>query len=207
MRLWSRDRARSRASGERPLVYRSVAALALAAAALGVGVALTVDALVHDPGAAALAVVGAGVLGAALVVALAVRPAVIVRDTGMVLRNPLRDVVLPWACVQDIRLGLSLDVRAGGRWHHSFAVQASPRRPRQEARRADREPARVAGAGLPWAERVHEELQHIWAPHRDGGPRPDVASADGGVRVVWSAVMLGWVGVGLVLVALGLLLR
>lgn len=215
MRLPRRDPAPSPGLSGRPLVYRSVGALALGAVALCVGLVVGIDALVHDPGRRSLVVVGACLLGAALVVAVAVRPALIVRETGMVLRNPLRDVLIPWASVQDIRLGLSVDVRAGGRWHHSFAVQDSPRRQRRDAGRAGRQPdAGGDGSGHSWAARVHQEVQDLWAPHRrDVGARrspaapPPDRSAEADVRVAWSAVMLAWIGVSLLLLVAGLLVR
>jgi hypothetical protein len=62
--------------------------------------------------------------GGALVYALFWRPAVIVDDDGVELRNVLRDVRVPWAALQDVDTKYTLTLHVGGRRYQSWAASA-----------------------------------------------------------------------------------
>jgi Bacterial PH domain len=55
------------------------------------------------------------------------RPALVVDDDGLTLRNPLRTVRLPWSQVQGVAMGWALTVTAAGVRHRVWAVPG-PRR-------------------------------------------------------------------------------
>jgi hypothetical protein len=71
-----------------------------------------------------------------VVYAIAGRPAVVANDTGVLLRNVLRDVWVPWNRVERIGAKWSLTVEADGVEHGSWAITASnPARQRERGRR------------------------------------------------------------------------
>ncbi len=65
----------------------------------------------------------------AVVAVLGWRPALVVDDSGVAIRNPLRDVRIPWSRVEDVAMGWTLTVTAQGRTHRVWAVPG-PRRMR-----------------------------------------------------------------------------
>jgi len=94
----------------------------------------------RDHFAAEVAAVLILVTGVAYVTAF--RPRVLADDTGITIRNPLRDHHVPWGCVQDVDVRESLEVRCApqdgeqkGRTLYAWAVHSSRRsKLRAEAR-------------------------------------------------------------------------
>lgn len=84
---------------------------------------------VHDGGLVGLVLQGPGmVLAATLVYAVLVRPAVEVTPTGVALRNVVRDVVVPWAALTEVRTRYALTlVTTDGRRFTAWAAPASGR--------------------------------------------------------------------------------
>jgi hypothetical protein len=108
----------------------------------------------HDHFAAQIAAILILITGVAYVTAF--RPRILADDTGITIRNPLRDHQVPWACVQNVDLGDSLQVHCA--WQdgeqktkllYGWAVH-SPRRARLKAearaRRSDRAAARQSAS-------------------------------------------------------------
>jgi hypothetical protein len=82
--------------------------------------------------------------------ATAFRPRVLADDTGITIRNPLRDHHVPWGCVQDVDLRESLEVRCApqdgeqkSKTLYAWAVHSSRRsriKAEARARRAAKSP-------------------------------------------------------------------
>ena len=72
-----------------------------------------------------IAVIYAGLAAVTVVVyALAYRPAVVVDDAGVLLRNVVRDVYVPWPAVEDVDRSWVLAIEAQGRRYVAWAVSA-----------------------------------------------------------------------------------
>lgn len=74
-------------------------------------------------------------LGAGLLLGIAVgwvtflRPAVVLDQTGVLLRNPLRDVKIPWAALTDVESRWNVRVFAGDRGYTAWAISSQVQRP------------------------------------------------------------------------------
>lgn len=79
-------------------------------------------------------------LASAAVYTLAQRPAVLVDDTGLLVRNVLHDVAVPWSRVRGIGTRWSLSIRTDDKEYAAWAIAAkNPSRTRgRGARRLDR---------------------------------------------------------------------
>ncbi|MGH3342827.1 MAG: PH domain-containing protein, partial [Carbonactinosporaceae bacterium] len=113
------------AGSGRPLVFRSTSGVFAGTLCLAIGAWMAIDALMRGEGRLAVIVVLAVVLAALIVFLLVVRPAVVADERRMVLRNPLRCISIPWRQVTAITARHALDVQAGERTYHSWAVVAS----------------------------------------------------------------------------------
>ena len=155
---WGRVEAGSDAPGvpHKPDLYRSPAAPVVWWVWAVFALANLADIAVqgHDHFAAQIAAILILITWVAYVTAF--RPRVLADDTGITIRNPLRDHQVPWACVQNVDLGDSLQVHCA--WQdgeqktkllYGWAVH-SPRRARLKAearaRRSDRAAARQSAS-------------------------------------------------------------
>jgi Bacterial PH domain len=147
----------------------------------------------HDHFAAVIAAILILITGVAYVTAF--RPRVLADDTGITIRNPLRDHQVPWACVQNVDLGDSLQVHCA--WQdgeqktkllYGWAVH-SPRRARLKAearaRRSDRAAARQSASyqRLPAEARqamTKTDAEHIATALRQRAVTVRAAGADAG---------------------------
>lgn len=68
--------------------------------------------------------------GLALVWSFFVRPAVLLDDAGVTIRNVIRDVYIPWAQVTDVECRWSLKVLVGDRAFTSWAISSQVERPK-----------------------------------------------------------------------------
>jgi hypothetical protein len=162
------------------------------------------------------AVVGLWSLAAvALLVAVFWRPAVLVDDVGIELRNVVRDVRVPWPALESIDTRYTLTLHAAGRRFQSWAG-AAPGRPGRFSGQLARHPGRRDGGGLPdhalpdprWAgggaapTRSSRDLNadsgaaaflverrwEAWRRDHPDGAGPDGAGPDG-VAVVWRPLL------------------
>ncbi|MEQ4715173.1 PH domain-containing protein [Nonomuraea sp. B19D2] len=178
--------------------YRSRTAFVLAWVWL-VFVAFNVwDLIAHYTGKSSL--VALAVLGAltAFVYVIALRPATVFTEEGLVGRNPLRTTFLPWASVEDVTVSHSINVSYGdGRVLRLWTPMSSAREraraqrrgmPRQERGRLRTEPtlpkaeqaAAEAFAGKTHADWVGEQIRE----RAESARRRDQEAAPG--RVTWS---------------------
>ncbi|SEG35750.1 PH domain-containing protein [Thermomonospora echinospora] len=121
---------------------------------------------------------------------LGLRPRIAADDTALELRNPLRDVRVPWPALRGIEADHALDVRftvAGGadRTARAWVLQTSPRARAREERRFRKEarhlPPEVAAkaAGRTALGYAAEQLNELAARRRR-------APGDGTGTVAWS---------------------
>lgn len=186
------------------------------------GAALALDAVIEGAGrgpwVAAVSIVGLGVLA----YALAIRPVVRADDAAVLVRNPFRDIVLPWGAITEIRSAYSVEVSAtapDGRqrryqlWAVPVSLHARKRVNRANVRSsAGRLGAAGSGYGAPatpqrsLADQVVDELRGRHAGIRDARQTVDVPGDPDTdrARVRWCWPVLG--GFAAAVLALVLLL-
>ncbi|MFD8593625.1 PH domain-containing protein [Kitasatospora sp. NPDC059646] len=126
-------------------VYRSVPGVIAGVMLLGVAAWLIIDAVVSGTGATPWVALAAAPVFGFPVAAYTLRPVVKSNDQRLLVRNPLRTVVAPWATVEGLRAGYSVELFAGGRKFQVWAVPVSLRQRKKATRRA----AKAAAAGDP----------------------------------------------------------
>ena len=151
---------------------------------------------------ASLIAAAALLLGCGVVYVLCLRPGLVAGDATVHMRNPLRDVRVPWAALENADVTDALRLHAGGRKHRSWAFQESSRaRARARMRRPRTDlPENVAEAvaGRTRSEYVAVQLREM-AAERSGGQAP------GGVEVTWAWPAVVAVAVPAVLVVVAIL--
>lgn len=168
---------------------------------LAVAAANFVDLAIRGRDHASLVAAAALLLGCGVVYVLCLRPGLVAGDDAVVMRNPLRDVRVPWAALETVDVTDALRLHTGGRKHRSWALQESSRaraKARMRKPRADL-PDRVAEAvaGRTHAEYVAEQLREMAAER---------AAGDGGAAVLeWSWTAVAAVLVPAVLLAIAIL--
>ncbi|MEU9376610.1 PH domain-containing protein [Streptomyces sp. NPDC048255] len=130
-----------------------------------------------------------------LVVAFTIRPAVFANDDRMRVRNPFRIIELPWAAVDAVRSGYSVEALAEGSKYQLWAVPVSLRERKKVNKQQLRGGGRTGGrdqaapeakSPVPAepqrasADRIADELQGL---AERGASRP---GAQGSVSVRWS---------------------
>ena len=168
---------------------------------LAVAAANFVDLAIRGRDHASLVAAAALLLGCGVVYVLCLRPGLVAGDDAVVMRNPLRDVRVPWAALDTVDVTDALRLHTGGRKHRSWALQESSRaraKARMRKPRADL-PDRVAEAvaGRTHAEYVAEQLREM---------STERAAGDGGAAVIeWSWPSVAAVLVPAVLLAIAIL--
>ncbi|MFI5532286.1 PH domain-containing protein [Kitasatospora sp. NPDC051853] len=128
-------------------VYRSVPGVISGVMLLAVAGWLIIDAVLSGTGRTPwIALACAPVFGLP-VVAYTLRPAVLANDRRLLVRNPFRTVSAPWAAVEGLRAGYSVELFAGGKKYQVWAVPVSLR----ARKKAGRAAARAAAGGDPRA--------------------------------------------------------
>jgi hypothetical protein len=165
-----------------------------------------VDLALRGSGRAAWIALAAVLVVTAAVYLVAFRPAVVADAQGVVLRNPTRDVVVPWSAVTSVDATDALRVHAGGETYRSWAVQVA-NRSRVKARRQvelttatggePSEEVRTELAGRTHADYVAEQVRER-GRRAAGGPRHGSGEA---VRVRRHVPGLAALGAALVLLA------
>jgi hypothetical protein len=169
--------------GTRPETYRSSGSLVFGAIA-GVGaLVLAVLAAVHPRAGAPDWVSGSLVLFAIVVYLAQVRPAVVLGESELVLRNMLGSVYVPWRLVGDVRVRQFLTVEVGEESYQCAAIGRSRRQIYKDARLIVVEsPAEQSFGGF-----VETKIRSRAADARRGPEDPDQE-----VRVVraWPEIVL-----------------
>ncbi|MFF2547776.1 PH domain-containing protein [Kitasatospora sp. NPDC058063] len=154
-------------------VYRSVPGVISGVLLLVVAAWLIGDAVVSGTGKTPYVSLAAVPVFAFPVIAYTLRPAVTAGRDRLVVRNPWRTVVAPWASVEALRAGYSVELLAGGKKFQLWAVPVSLRQ-RKRATRAQSpsaaEHASRTGLGMGMAKRTNPVVQ--------GSPDPTRAWSD-----------------------------
>ncbi|MFF8607406.1 PH domain-containing protein [Streptomyces sp. NPDC015346] len=120
-------------------VFRSPLGIAGGVLLIALAVWFCGDAMVRGEGRAPWVALAALLLVVPLVVAFTVRPAVYANDDRLRIRNPFRDITLPWATVADVRASYSSEVLTReGTKYQLWAVPVSLRQRKRAARRQTR---------------------------------------------------------------------
>jgi hypothetical protein len=206
------------AAGRKPTVFRSVGAYVagwvwMVAAALNL-------ADVAFRGRDLAAVIAAAVLltGCGIAYVFGLRPAIVADETGVRLRNPLRDVRIPWPALRRVEAAETLRfhcVAEGGPWTaKAWVLQTSPRARARMERRAEKAAKAESGVPDPIAEQLKgrtparfaaEQLTELAVAHGGGERAAEATTGEGTERpsVTWSTPAIAAVALpGVVLVAL-----
>ncbi|AUY51440.1 PH domain-containing protein [Streptomyces sp. CB01881] len=116
-------------------VYRSIPGVISGVLLLAVAGWLIGDAALNGTGKTPYVALAAVPVFAFPVIAYTLRPAVLANDRRLVVRNPLRTITAPWASVDALRAGYSVELLADGRKFQVWAVPVSLRQ-RKRANRA-----------------------------------------------------------------------
>lgn len=119
-------------------VYRSVPGVISGVLLLAVAAWLIGDAALNGTGKTPAVSLAAVPVFAFPVIAYTLRPAVLANDRRLVVRNPWRTITAPWAAVDALRAGYSVELLAEGRKFQVWAVPVSLR----QRKRANRVRAR-----------------------------------------------------------------
>lgn len=119
-------------------VHRSVPGVISGVLLLAVAAWLIIDAMMYGAGRTPWAALAAGFFFVPLIIAYTVRPVVQVGRDRLVVRNPLRTIVAPWAAVETLRSAYSVELLAGGRKYQVWAIPVSLRQRKRATRMAAR---------------------------------------------------------------------
>lgn len=169
--------------------FRSVSGIASGVLLLAIGAWLTWDAVVHGTGRAPWVALGILLLTAPLLIAYTIRPALHAGEAGMLIRNPLRTITIPWGAVEELQARYSTEVTAGGRKYGIWAIPVSLR----ARRRALHRPPGTAGATQAACDQAVADLRELAAEHAGH------AAAQGEVTVRWVYGLIAPAAAGAVL--------
>ncbi len=141
--------------------------------------------------------------GLALVWALFVRPAVVLGDDGVTIRNVLRDIYIPWAQVTRVESRWNLKVFVEDRGYTAWAIASQAERPRMRSGGRFAQPGRVdrhagrADVHAPQPASKVTALMVAWAIDKarqeyvEALARGALAAAPGGrVQITWVPLVL-----------------
>jgi hypothetical protein len=164
-----------------------------------------IDIAVRGRDAASLVMAALLLLGCGIAYVLGLRPAVVADEGGFTVRNPLRDVRVPWPASKKIEAGEALTFRfeaedVGERKVKAWVLTSSPRSQAKAERRAARdrsipEAHAVRVKGRTPVTYAAEQLNEI-----ADRQRPQKGSAQGRGVIRWSRQAVGALAVPAVLV-------
>jgi hypothetical protein len=207
-------------------VFRSKLALILGWLWMVFAALNAVDLVVRYSGPSSL--VAAAVLGAltALVFITCLRPAVILTEDGVLVRNPLRNVFIPWTGVDGVTVSHTIAISSGDRMIRCWTPQTTGRERAAATRRGQSastaEPVRTKGeqaaaeamAGKTHADWVAEQItERAEAARRSQAGSAAAGSAAAGspaagstaARIGWAPSALAALGVALALIVTAVL--
>ncbi|MGH8867839.1 MAG: PH domain-containing protein [Actinomycetes bacterium] len=169
-------------------VYRSGLARGGSYVWFGVAALNLVDIALRGSGRSAWVALGLVLFATVVVYMVAFRPAVVVDERGVLVRNPFRDAEVPWHALTGVDSTDSLRLHTDGRVHRAWAVQA-PNRARARAHRqmglrsssgpGPSDDVRTAMAGRTHVDYVADRIKETWGR---AGPADEGSS---GVTVRW----------------------
>ena len=184
-------------------VIRQRSPLALAAASGVTGLVLLVSTAWHWADNPQPLFVAWVLLGLALVWSLFVRPAVLLDDDGVTIRNVVRDVYIPWGRVTDVEFRWNLKVFVGDRAYTTWAISSQVERPKgasggmfailpgrlDKFATADAQPSTPAPKVT--ASMVARSIEQAKEEYAEAVAQGALAAApDGQVRVAWVRMVL-----------------
>ncbi|MCX5376336.1 PH domain-containing protein [Streptomyces sp. NBC_00091] len=190
-------------------VYRSPMAVVTGVLLLALVAWLCGDAVVRGGGNARWIGIAVALCAVPLIVAFTIRPAVFANDDRMRVRNPFRNIELPWAAVDAVRAGYSAEVLAQGSKYQLWSVPVSLRERKKAGSQFSRRDA-LRGKGMTKqdetaaapaqpkrasADQAVDELREL---AERGAARP---GAQGGVTVRWAYEIIAPAVAGAVLLA------
>lgn len=194
------------------VIFRPMASAVLGGFVVLIAAVLVADTIRRGSGAGAWALSSGLVFGGLVVWVTSVRPAVIAEPTRLVVRNPLRDVVIPWAAVDDMRLRFQLDVHVDDDVYHAWGVPVTTR----TRLRQHREQIRQFDVGARVGDQAREYAAKERPPTFAERARSDLAlireqrkattSPDEPVEVHWSWPYIGAMAAAVVVFVVALLL-
>ncbi|WP_406089704.1 PH domain-containing protein [Kitasatospora purpeofusca] len=119
-------------------VYRSVPGVISGVLLLAVAAWLIGDAALNGSGKTPWVSLAAVPVFVLPVIAYTLRPAVRADERRLVVRNPLRTITAPWAAVDALRAGYSVELLAEGKKYQVWAVPVSLRQRKRAARARER---------------------------------------------------------------------
>ncbi|MFB7379921.1 PH domain-containing protein [Kitasatospora purpeofusca] len=119
-------------------VYRSVPGVISGVLLLAVAAWLIGDAALNGSGKTPWVALAAVPVFAFPVIAYTLRPAVRADERRLVVRNPLRTIIAPWAAVDALRAGYSVELLTEGKKYQVWAVPVSLRQRKRAARARER---------------------------------------------------------------------
>ncbi|MBV2154311.1 PH domain-containing protein [Kitasatospora sp. SUK 42] len=143
-------------------VYRSVPGVISGVLLLAVAAWLIGDAVYSGSGKTPYVALAAVPVFAFPVIAYTLRPVVVADSRRLVVRNPWRTITAPWASVDALRAGYSVELLAGERKYQVWAVPVSLRQRKRATRaqsRGNAEHASRTGLGLGLAGRTNPVVQ------------------------------------------------
>ncbi|PZG27749.1 hypothetical protein C1I98_33195 [Spongiactinospora gelatinilytica] len=193
-------------------VYRSRLAQVLGWVWVVFAAVMAVDLVVRFNGAPSL--VAAAVLGVltAMIVVTSLRPATVLTEDGVLVRNPFRDTFVPWASVAGVKVSHAIQIDADGQTVRCWTPQSSARERVSALRRSEPgRPTSTRGSrGMPitpkpttaeqsavdaMAGRTHADYVADQLTERAGKARLKAAHADPSpaaeaqpIRTTWSAL-------------------
>lgn len=202
----------------KPKVFRSLGARVAGWAWMVLAAANLIDIAVRGRDLAALIAAAVLLTGCGLAYMLGLRPAIVADEAGVWLRNPLKDVRIPWPALQQIDVGGALRFRCvvdGEPWQaKAWVLQTSPRAQARARARESRRPDPAVPAALAEhlegrtpADFAAEQLTELAVAHGGGKRAGKARRGETAARpsVSWSIPTIVAVAVpGAVLVALGL---
>ncbi|MFJ7249712.1 PH domain-containing protein [Kitasatospora sp. NPDC098652] len=150
-------------------VYRSVPGVISGVFLLAVAAWLIGDAAVTGTGKTPYVALAALPVFAFPVIAYTLRPAVFAGSRRLVVRNPWRTITVPWASVDALRAGYSVELLSGEKKYQVWAVPVSLRQRKRANRalsRGNAEHASRTGLGLGLAARTNPVVQGSSDPTR-----------------------------------------
>ncbi|MGW4894208.1 PH domain-containing protein [Kitasatospora sp. NPDC004240] len=159
-------------------VYRSIPGVISGVLLLAVAGWLIGDAVLNGSGKTPWVSLAAVPVFVFPVIAYTLRPAVLANDRRLVVRNPLRTVVAPWASVDALRAGYSVELLAGGKKYQVWAVPVSLRQRKRAGRIQER------GGREQHASRLGTTFGRPTLPVVEGSPDPNRAWSDQVVGVL-----------------------
>ncbi|MFJ8926756.1 PH domain-containing protein [Streptomyces sp. NPDC102364] len=182
--------------------YRSPAGIAGGVVLILIGAWMGGDAVAYGDGRTPWTVLAGLLFVVPLVVAFTIRPAVFGNEERLRLRNPFRDVTLPWSAVSGFKSGYSNEVvdEAGTKyqlWSIPVSLRGRRKVQRQQMRAAKGGRTATGASGLPVTEprstgdQAMDELRELHEAHAE--------TAQGTTKVRWAYEIIAPALVGAVL--------